>query len=156
MLEKHHASTRTKTWVAYGNSHLACVYSYCRQCGSLLLYLCVFFPVLVNSLVGWFCISALGLVLFQIYYSTPCHLRKAYKSPWLSGSTDDWTSSWCRTRNTLVLWSTSLGPLTSTAPCATCVKRWTCPSMNMHWGRVLCERWGIPFFVIGIGNCTWP
>ena len=40
--------------------------SYRRRLGSLLLYLCYVFRALINSLVCWFCTSALGLVLFQI------------------------------------------------------------------------------------------
>ena len=41
--------------------------SYRRRFRSLLLYYCDVFRVLINSLVCWFCTSALGLVLFQIY-----------------------------------------------------------------------------------------
>ena len=41
--------------------------SYCRQLRSLLLYLCYVFQSLINSLVRWFCTSAVGLVLFPIY-----------------------------------------------------------------------------------------
>ena len=37
---------------------------------SLLLYLCYVFGALINSLVRWFCTSALGLVLFQIHLTT--------------------------------------------------------------------------------------
>ena len=44
--------------------------SYCRQLRSLLLYLCYTFWALINSLVSWFCTSALGLVLFQIFHFT--------------------------------------------------------------------------------------
>ena len=40
--------------------------SYRRRLRSLLLYLCYVFRVLISSLVCWFNISALGLVLFQI------------------------------------------------------------------------------------------
>ena len=43
--------------------------SYRRRLRSLLLYLCDVFRALINSLVCWFCTSALGLVLFQICYS---------------------------------------------------------------------------------------
>ena len=43
-----------------------CQVSYHRQLRSLFLYLCYVIRVLVNSLVCWFCISALGLILFQI------------------------------------------------------------------------------------------
>ena len=41
--------------------------SYCRRLRSLLLCLCDVFRTLINSLICWFCTSALGLVLFQIY-----------------------------------------------------------------------------------------
>ena len=41
--------------------------SYRRQLRSLLLCLCDVFRALINSLVCWFCRSALGLVLFQIW-----------------------------------------------------------------------------------------
>ena len=40
--------------------------SYPRRLRFLLLYLCYVFRALINSLVCWFCTSALGLVLFQI------------------------------------------------------------------------------------------
>ena len=40
--------------------------SYCRRLRSLLLCLCDVFRMLINSLICWFCTSALGLVLFQI------------------------------------------------------------------------------------------
>ena len=40
--------------------------SYHRWLSSLLLCLCDVFWVLINSLVCWFCMSALGLILFQI------------------------------------------------------------------------------------------
>ena len=39
--------------------------SYIRRLRSLLLYLCYVFRALINSLVCWFCTSALSLVLFQ-------------------------------------------------------------------------------------------
>ena len=39
---------------------------YRRRRRSLLLYLCYVFRALINSLVCWYCTSALGLVLFQI------------------------------------------------------------------------------------------
>ena len=42
--------------------------SYRRRLRSLLLYLCYVFRTLINSLVCWFCTSALGLVLFQICF----------------------------------------------------------------------------------------
>ena len=84
-------STATKTWVpAVALIRHACKYtvhklhqryilmylvftrmageSCRRRFGSLLLYLCYVFRALINSLVCWFCTSALGLVLFQI-----CH-----------------------------------------------------------------------------------
>ena len=35
---------------------------------SLLLYLCYVFQALINYLVCWFCMSTLGLLLFQIYF----------------------------------------------------------------------------------------
>ena len=41
--------------------------SYRRRLRSLLLYLCDVFRALINSLVCWFCASALGIVLFQIF-----------------------------------------------------------------------------------------
>ena len=41
--------------------------SYCRRLRSLLLCLCDVFRTLINSLICWFCTSALGLVLFQIH-----------------------------------------------------------------------------------------
>ena len=41
--------------------------SYCTQLRSLLLCLCDIFRALINSLVGWFCTSALSLALFQIW-----------------------------------------------------------------------------------------
>ena len=37
-----------------------------RRLRSLLLYLCYVFWAQINSLVGWFCTSTLGLILFQI------------------------------------------------------------------------------------------
>ena len=40
--------------------------SYRRRLRSLLLYLCDVFRAVINSLVCWFCSSALGHVLFQI------------------------------------------------------------------------------------------
>ena len=40
--------------------------NYRRRLGSSLLYLCNVFRALINSIVCWFCTSALGLVLFQI------------------------------------------------------------------------------------------
>ena len=40
--------------------------SYRRRLWSLLLRLCDVFRARINSLVCWFCTSALGLVLFQI------------------------------------------------------------------------------------------
>ena len=40
--------------------------SYCRRLSSLLLCLCDVLRALIDSLVCWFCTSALGLVLFQI------------------------------------------------------------------------------------------
>ena len=42
--------------------------SYRRRLRSLLLYLCYVFRALINSLVCWFCTSALDLVLFQIRF----------------------------------------------------------------------------------------
>ena len=42
--------------------------SYCRRLRSLLLCLCDIFWVLINSLACWFCMSGLGLVLFQIVF----------------------------------------------------------------------------------------
>ena len=43
--------------------------SYRRRLGSLLLYLCYVFWALLYSLVCCFCTTALGLVLFQIWYN---------------------------------------------------------------------------------------
>ena len=43
--------------------------SYHRRLRSLLLYWCYVFQVLINSLVCWFCMSTLGLVLFQVCMS---------------------------------------------------------------------------------------
>ena len=40
---------------------------YRRRLGSFFLYLCCVFRALINSLVCWFCTSALGFVLFQIW-----------------------------------------------------------------------------------------
>ena len=48
--------------------------SYRRGLGSL-LYLCYVFRALINSLVFWFCASALGLVLF--------HIRSDWAVKWL-------------------------------------------------------------------------
>ena len=45
-----------------------------RRLRSLLLYLCYVFWAQISSLVGWFRASALGLLLFQIFYS-----RKAFQ-----------------------------------------------------------------------------
>ena len=53
--------------------------SYRRRLGSLLLYLRYVFRALINSLVCWFCTSALGLVLFQI-----CHFLQCANSPFSS------------------------------------------------------------------------
>ena len=83
MLEIHNASTTTKTPVTYNVTMLyvlsvplvefiylasTCMpgESYHRRLRSLLLYLCYIFQVLINSLVGCFCASALGLIVFQI------------------------------------------------------------------------------------------
>ena len=50
---------------------LACqVESYCRRLRSLLSCTCDLFQALINSLVCWFCMRALGLNLFQIYKPT--------------------------------------------------------------------------------------
>ena len=67
--------------------------SYRRQLRSLLLYLCDNFWTLINSLVCWFCVSASGLILFQIrcdmlfVQDTPCplscHLAHAYANCWI-------------------------------------------------------------------------
>ena len=46
----------------------ACLVSYSRRPRSLLLYLCYVYRALINSLVCSFCTSALGLVMFQIFF----------------------------------------------------------------------------------------
>ena len=55
---------------ASGGVYVPCIYthqvSYCRWLMSLLLYLCYVFQAPINSLVCWFCTSALGFVLFQV------------------------------------------------------------------------------------------
>ena len=48
---------------------------YLRHLRSLLLCLCNVFRVLINSLVCWFCMSALGLLLFQIFLQTRLEIK---------------------------------------------------------------------------------
>ena len=59
--------------------------SYRRRLRSLLLYLCYVFRALINSLVCWFCTSALGLVLFQI---NCCCLRAGWPTLFLRPTRD--------------------------------------------------------------------
>ena len=55
---------------------------YHRRLRSLLLYLCYVLWVQINSLVGWFCKSALGLVLFQIHFFCTNPLSTIYLLCW--------------------------------------------------------------------------
>ena len=48
-----------------------------RRLTSLLLYLCYIFQALINSLVCWFCTSALDLVRFQICFSFAIKVRSS-------------------------------------------------------------------------------
>ena len=64
--------------------------SYRRQFRSLLLYLCYVFRVPINSLVCWFCMSALGLVLFQICSFSQCVFEYPLKWCTYSAVCGDW------------------------------------------------------------------
>ena len=48
---------------------------YRRRLKSLLLYMCYVFRALIIYLVCWFCTSALGLILFEIFDRTKCLFR---------------------------------------------------------------------------------
>ena len=90
------------------------------------VYLCYIFRALINSLVCWFCTSALDLVLFQIS-GIQCYIMYMYRCAYFPGSywtyigTSSGRSMWALTpwtQSTLGMRPTTQAPLTT----LTCLK----------------------------------
>ena len=105
--------------------------SYWRRLGSLLLCLCYVFWALINSLVCWFCMRALGLGLFQLSVSQlKSSLTSASRMMRLPSGQMMW-STWDLTFSHVRSGVRRLA-CTKNDMWTTCIDTWPLPPQNWH------------------------